>query len=399
MDIKVKKILIITPRFPYPVIGGDRLRIYEVCKELSKKYSLTLASLCESKDEMDMPIPEDGVFDKVHRVLLPKSRSILNCLMGLPSSTPLQLCYYKSKPFEKLINRIAAKHDLLLPHLVRMADYVKDKEMPKVIEMTDAISMNYERVGSTKNSAGLRGAVYKVEFERLNRYEKEIANFFDYTVFVSKYDKEYLYKNSKDNLSRAIVASNGVDLDKFPYEFSPTRKEVIFIGNLFSAQNYDAAYWFAENVMPQLLEYGDFTFKVIGRITESKQRKLESFKGVYCTGTVDNIANVAKGAIAGICSVRLAAGVQNKILEYMALGIPTITSAIGLEGLDAIAGQDLLVANDEKEYVESILYLEKNQRAAEEIALLGRKYVLEHHSWHSKLQPIINKIDELVGIK
>ncbi len=395
----MKTILVLTSRFPYPVIGGDRLRIYEVCKELSKKYSLTLASLCENEAEMNMPLPNDGVFNKVHRVHLSKSHSFFNCVLGLPQKTPLQVCYYKSKAFQRLIDRIAPKHDLLLPHLVRMADYVKDIQMPKVIEMTDAISMNYERISSTDNNAGLRGVVYKVEFERLNKYEKEIANFFDYTVFVSKYDKEYLYKNSEDDLSRAIVASNGVDLDKFPYEFSPTNKEVIFIGNLFSAQNYDAAYWFAENVMPQLLEYGDFTFKVIGRITETKQRKLESFKGVHCTGAVDNVANAAKGAIAGVCSVRLAAGVQNKILEYMALGIPTITSAIGLEGLDAIAGQDLLVANDEKEYAELILYLEKNRRAAEEIALLGREYVLQHHSWHSKLQPIINKIDGLVGIK
>jgi len=393
----MKTILVLTSRFPYPVIGGDRLRIYEVCKELSKKYSITLASLCESEAEMNMQLPDDGVFNDVHRVHLPRSHSIFNCVLGLPSNTPLQVCYYNSKSFKKLIEKLAPEHDLVLSHLVRMADYVKEIEMPKIIEMTDAISMNYERVVTTKNNAGLRGTIYKVEFERLNKYEKEIANFFDHTVFVSQFDKEYLYKGNKNHYERSIVASNGVDLEKFPYDFSQNNKEIIFIGNLFSAQNYDAAHWFAENVMPKLLEHGDFNFKVIGRITEAKQRKLESYQGVYCTGSVDNVAHSAKGAIAGICSVRLAAGVQNKILEYMALGIPTITSTIGLEGIEAQPEQDLLVADNEKEYVDSILYLVKNKGFAEKISLLGRSYVLEHHSWKSKLLPIVNKIEELIG--
>nr|WP_029751101.1 glycosyltransferase family 4 protein [Pseudoalteromonas sp. TB13] len=393
----MKTILVLTSRFPYPVIGGDRLRIYEVCKELSKKYSLTLASLCENEAEMNMPLPSDGIFNEVHRVHLPRSHSIFNCVLGLPQKTPLQVCYYKSKAFKSLIDQIAPKHDLLLPHLVRMADYVKDIQMPKVIEMTDAISMNYERVISTENSAGIKGLIYKIEFNRLNKYETEIAACFDNTFFVSQFDKEYLYKNNERHFDKAIVASNGVDLDKFPFEFNPQGRDIIFIGNLFSAQNFDAAHWFAEKVMPKLLEYGAFKFKVIGRITEAKQRKLESHRGVYCTGSVDNVADSARGAIAGVCSVRLAAGVQNKILEYMALGIPTITSSIGLEGLDAKPTIDLLVANNEDEYVKYILYLDQNRALSEKIALSGRKYVLDYHSWQSKLLPIVKQVNELIG--
>ena len=83
----MKKILILTPRFPYPVIGGDRLRIYEVCKELSKKYELTLLSLCENKEELSYEV-DDHLFKSIHRVLLPKYRSYLNCLLSLPFDKP-----------------------------------------------------------------------------------------------------------------------------------------------------------------------------------------------------------------------------------------------------------------------------------------------------------------------
>lgn len=96
-----KNILITTPRFPYPVIGGDRLRIYYICKELAKDYDLTLLSLCETQEEMQMPIPDDGVFAKVERVLLPKWKSYLNCLFTLPTKTPLQVAYYSSAEFKK----------------------------------------------------------------------------------------------------------------------------------------------------------------------------------------------------------------------------------------------------------------------------------------------------------
>lgn len=101
----MKKILIITPRYPYPTIGGDRLRIVEVCKELSKYYSLTLISLCESKDELFSPLPEDKVFKKVYRVYLPKWKSIINTALNILGKKPLQVSYYKSNKLRKKIDR------------------------------------------------------------------------------------------------------------------------------------------------------------------------------------------------------------------------------------------------------------------------------------------------------
>lgn len=393
----MKKILILTPRFPYPVIGGDRLRIYEVCRELSKKYSLTLASLCETNNEMNFEIPNDGVFDSVFKVYLPKYKSFLNCLCNLGSSLPLQISYYHSPEFQKLVNNLASEHDMILPHLVRTSNYVKEINKAKILEMTDAISMNYSRVISTRNSAGVKGIIYKLECARLYKYETEVSEYFDNTVFVSEYDRQYLYKGKPDSFERSIVASNGVDVDKYPFEFSPSGKFIIFIGNLYSAQNYDAAHWFAESVMPKLLEKGNFTFKVIGRITSAKREKLESFPGVICTGSVDDVVIEARGAIAGVCSVRLAAGVQNKILEYMSLGIPAVTSSIGLEGLEAEPDKDILVADEVADYVERINYLDNNREFSEKIAKSARKYVEKHHSWEAKLKPLVMKVEELIG--
>lgn len=290
----MKKILIITPRYPYPTIGGDRLRIVEVCKELSKYYSLTLISLCESKDELFSPLPEDKVFKKVYRVYLPKWKSIINTALNILGKKPLQVSYYKSNKLRKKIDSIINDYDLVIPHLIRVADYVKSYDITKILEMTDAISMNYTRISKTKNNAGIKGLIYKIEKNKLFEYEKSIPYYFDYNILVSKHDRDFLFKNNKELYSRSIVCSNGVDLSKLPYKFTPSSYKLIFIGNMFSAQNFDAAYWFATSIMPLLRQYGPYEFHVIGRIPIDSAKKLQKIYGVSVVGSVDKVSEYAQ---------------------------------------------------------------------------------------------------------
>lgn len=392
----MKKILVITPRFPYPVIGGDRLRIYEVCKELAKHYELTLVSLCENQFEMSYSVPKNEIFKNVHRVYLPKWKSYLNCLLSLPTSQPLQVAYYKSREVKFLIENLSKSHDMVLPHLIRTAEYAKNLDVKKVLEMTDAISMNYTRVSQIKNNSGLKGLIYRIEKDRLNKYEKSIAAYFDCNVFVSQIDRDFLYFDTPEVIVKTLVCSNGVDLSKLPYRFTPGGNKLVFIGNMYSAQNFDAAYWFAKNVLPIIRQHGDYEFHVIGKIPADCQKKLMQITGVVVTGAVDSVVEHAKGALAGICSVRLAAGVQNKILEYMALGIPTITSSTGLEGLFAKEGESILVADSPDSYVKHILELKNDIRLAEEIAQNALRYVKEQHSWDVKLKPLVTKVQQLL---
>lgn len=392
----MKKILVITPRYPYPVIGGDRLRIYEICRELSKSYQLTLVSLCETKEELNARDPEDSVFGEIHRVYLPKWRSYFNSLFAVPTSKPLQVAYYQSSEFERLISSLVDGHDLILPHLIRVAEYVKDTKKPKVLEMTDAISMNYSRVSEVKNNSGIKGVIYRVERERLNHYERTIAKSFDCNVFVSQFDKEFLYSDDESLMNKALVCSNGVELSKLPYKFVRGGNKLVFIGNMYSAQNFDAAYWFAREVLPEIRLHGNYEFHVIGKIKPEGFKKLSQIEGVIVTGAVESIVEHAQGALAGICSVRLAAGVQNKILEYMALGIPTITSSTGLEGLFAKNGDSILVADSPKEYVSHILKLKNNTNFAESLSKNAYHYVKEQHSWSGKLKPLVDRINQLL---
>ncbi|MEQ3511929.1 glycosyltransferase family 4 protein [Pseudoalteromonas sp. BZB3] len=386
--INKQKILVVTPRFPYPVIGGDRLRIYQICKYLSSKYDLHLVSICEQKEDLDYQVPDDKVFTSIDRYYLPKWKSYLKTAWGVLNFSPLQVAYYKSAGFKKLVDKHIKSADLALCHLVRTAKYIEGHDIPKVLEMTDAISMNYDRVAKISKTSGIMNFIYSVERKRLRAFELGCIDNFDYSVLVSDIDKSYLLPNGGANKDKVIVSSNGVDTDFLSYDFSHNSKTIIFIGNLYSVQNLDAAVWFAEHVMPLLLSKGNYKFKVIGRIKEKDRVKFKNFKGVELTGAVDSIPCEARGSLAAVCPVRLAAGVQNKILEYMSLGVPTITSSIGLEGINAQPGKELLVANKPEEYVAEIEKLYFDEPFSEGISIAARSFVESEHSWDSQLSNI-----------
>ncbi len=136
----MRSLLILTPRFPYPVIGGDRLRIYQTLPRARRPLSADPAQLVRYPEEMAMALPDDGVFHRVEHVFLPKWRSWLNTPLALPSRTPLQVAYYRHAGFRRRALALMAEHDGTLAHLIRVGDVIKDAPGVKFLEMTDAIS-------------------------------------------------------------------------------------------------------------------------------------------------------------------------------------------------------------------------------------------------------------------
>lgn len=389
------RLLVLTPRYPYPVIGGDRLRIHRVCRELAKRYSLTLLSLCETAEELSAPSPLDGVFSRIERVLLPRWRSYVNVLAALPGRTPLQVAYYRSAGFAAAVRRLLPEHDACLAHLIRTGEYVRGAAIPAALEMTDAISMNYQRVKALGAGRSWRKRVYALEASRLADYERRVLSDFDVVALVSETDRDFLLAGRE--APHVIVASNGTDVGGV-LPAAPAREPVAaFVGNITSVQNIDACVFFAEEVLPRLRKLRGWRFRVVGNIGQADAERLRRFEGVDVTGRVDSIATGVQGSLVGVCPVRLAAGVQNKLLEYMALGLPAVTTRIGLEGLEAKPGKEVLVADAPEEFVEQLERLHADRGEASKLALAGLAYVRQRHSWEERLQPMVAAIDSLVA--
>lgn len=391
-----KKLIVVSSRFPYPVVGGDRLRIFHLCKALSKSYDLTLICLCEKRSELEFIIPIDNVFKRIERIFHSRWSSWISCFFALPTSTPLQVAYYRSSLLAKIIHDVSGEHDAILVHLIRTAESVKNIKLPKFLEMTDAISLNYERVKSTKANRffDLRKFIYRIEYNRLNAYEKRVVSFFDKSFMVSDIDKQYLCQSNDKVCDKIIVASNGVDFERLRFNFAVSGCDLIFIGNITSFQNLDAAIFLAESVLPLVRKcFPGTKLRLVGRISDEHGRKFSKIEGVEVTGEVDDVSKVVLGGGVGVCPVRMGAGVQNKLLEYMALGLPAVTTSIGLEGLGARHGHELLVGNSPSELADAIVLLLRDRVFASMLASNARIFVESNHSWRVALLPILNAVD------
>lgn len=297
----MKKLLILTTRFPYPVVGGDRLRIYQICKALSRHYQLTLLSLCETREEEESALPDDGVFSAVERIFMPRWHSWLNCVAALPGSVPLQVAYYQNSKFRQRAKNLMSQHDACLSHLIRAGDAVKDLQGVKFLEMTDAISLNYERIRKTGHAKNdWRSHIFSLESRRLRQYEESVTDCFDHSFLVSEIDRQFLFGDQKAQLSRVSVCSNGVDLDEMPYQFEAKGQDIVFIGNMFSLQNLDAANFMATEVLPLIrARLPHSTLRLIGRIHLEDAKRLEKLEGVKVTGEVLDVALAANGGGGG----------------------------------------------------------------------------------------------------
>ncbi|MEK7888709.1 glycosyltransferase [Burkholderia contaminans] len=396
MNRDKKKLLVLTPRFPYPVIGGDKLRIYHLCRMLSRHYSLTLLSLCETDEELHAELPDDGVFDRVERVLLSRRRSYVNTLLALPTRTPLQVAYYRSRAFAAAVSRLLPAHDGVFVHLVRCAEYVRKSDKPRILEMTDAISLNYSRVKQLRNARGLKSRVFSLEAKRLLDYERSIVDDFDLSVLVSKTDRDYLFPGESGR--NVMVCSNGVDLSGLPYVARRMAgRLLVFIGDMRTIQNQDMCHFFAEEVLPLLRRRADYRFRIVGSIAPALAERFRAYDGVEVTGRVASIAQAAADGAIGVCPMRIGAGVQNKILEYMALGLPVVTTSLGHEGLGATSGQDLLIADTPEAFVERIEWLISHESAAVEMAVHARQFVERAHGWSEMTRALVERVDALLA--
>ncbi|HEY8519626.1 MAG TPA: glycosyltransferase family 4 protein [Gammaproteobacteria bacterium] len=159
----------------------------------------------------------------------------------------------------------------------------------------------------------------------------------------------------------------------------------------------DAAEWFAREVLPRIRAVRPAAvFEVVGYTSTGEKRRLGAIPGVKVVGQVPSIAEAVAGAAVGVCPMRLGAGVQNKLLEYMALGLPSVTTSVSLAGLEAKPGEHLLLANTADEMAAAVLRLFDDRALARSLAEAARAYVEQHHVWSAKLDPLVRRLDRLI---
>ena len=376
------KILVLTPRYPWPITGGDVLRIFNVCKTLkSQGHTLHLLSFYTDEDVIENKELND-VFDKIFLVKINEKIAKVKALLYFLTPFASQIGYYYSQNFSKKFKEIENNYDNFLVHLIRMMPYIKKSKLNKVIfEMTDSISLNYKR--SLKYRKNIKKMFYYVEMKKLKVIEKFYIQRAKKTIVVSEVDKNcystFLQK-------KIFVQTNGYESKKINM-FQIKNKDIVFIGNMRTDANHKMVIYFIKEILPEIRKNNlNIKLKIIGAEPQTELFKICKNQNIEITGKVNNIFDHLNSAAISVCPMLFGAGVQNKIIESASFGIPVVTTEIGSEGLLTGILDSLVIAKNKNDFIKKINYLIKNDELRNKLSNSGYNFVIENYSWNKTLE-------------
>jgi glycosyltransferase involved in cell wall biosynthesis len=271
-----------------------------------------------------------------------------------------------------------------------------------VYDSVDSISLLFEQ--AAKGGAQLRSRLMTaVDLARTRRYEAWLLTQFNQVVVTSQRDKEALeglarqYLPSRARPAPVTVVTNGVDLDYFqPPETRFFGKDlvsppiIVFTGKMSYHANIAAALYFAQQVLPRIWgQAPDVRFQIVGKDPPEAVQKLETDGRIQVTGTVDDIRPYLSQATVAVCPAQYAVGIQNKVLEAMAMGTPVVSTPAGCAALAAEEGRDLLKAKGADELARATLRVLSDPALAEQVGAAGRRFVESHHSWEAIVRRLV----------
>ncbi|MCR5192631.1 MAG: glycosyltransferase [Bacteroidales bacterium] len=385
------KILVVLPRFPYPLEKGDKLRAYHQIRTLSANNEVYLFALSHEKVGEDA-IQEMRRYCKDIRVeRLSKFKGMFRVLRNFLTVRSMQIGYWDSARARNRYRDFESKvaPDVVYAQMVRVIKYVAYSPYPKVLDFQDALSMNFERRMCKHRSLPYFALHY--EFKMLRSAEYNACSIFDGLTIISENDAEAIpqHKNTVIN-----VVPNGVDLDYYTPQQMPKRYDVVFCGNMQYQPNIDAAKYLVYDIMPLVWRsHPEARVLIAGATPKPSVLKLTSDK-VEVSGSVPDIRPCYASSKVFVAPMRIGSGLQNKLLEAMSMGIPCVTTSLANESLQATVGKDILVGDDAQGIASAIVSLLDNPQDAERQAANASGFVRSRFSWQSSsvvLEEVLKK--------
>jgi sugar transferase (PEP-CTERM/EpsH1 system associated) len=390
-------ILFVVPYVPNKI----RVRPYSWIRYLSKLgHHITLFTVCTNQGDHDALQELRGYCDHIHQVDMPSWRSLVNCLLALPTRQPLQAVYsWDASLAEKLHSSANQKNggepfDIVHIEHLRGARYGLDfiarsgeqkTRLPVVWDSVDSISLLFRQAMVQSKSLLSRG-VTRFELGRTEDYEGWLVDQFDSVLVTSKHDKQALLDLANGNGSgkHVNVLPNGVDLEYFSPDLTGERQDkmVVLSGKMSYHANVTMVVDFIEKIMPQVWgPQPDVKVWIVGKDPPSTLQAFAENPNVYVTGTVDDIRPYLRKATISASPIPYGVGIQNKVLEAMACGTPVVASQQAVSALDIQADREVMVGHNPAEFAEKMLELLDSPENRVEVGMAGRSYVERNHDW------------------
>lgn len=395
------KILFLCHRFPLPADGGGKIRALHIVRHLVEAgHNVTLCSLIRSASEAEGAHRLAGQGVRVEAVPIDAKLQFLRMLGSLVTRRPFSFAYFASPALEDTVETLLCSEafDLIFVHCSSMAPYViRDQKSLKIMDFADMDSRKWRDYARHKSL--LAAPLFALEAKKVERWERDIARTFDRCTVISMNELESLQEIEKD--ASTDWFPNGVDLEYFapPGDGAYDPEQIAFVGRMDYFPNAEAARWFCSEVWPAVrARRPSLKFKIIGADPPRSVRQLARLPGVEVTGFVPDVRPHLAPAAVTVAPLEIARGLQNKVLESMAMGVPVIVSPRVAHGLGSDEGSPLLIADSANDYVSRILSIAESRDKRDAVSRASRRYVEAHFSWAKALERLDRSIETLAAI-
>lgn len=378
------KIVVVAPRFPFPLDKGDRLTIYHLLKFFSERHQVSLVCFLEPEQDPAWVEKVQPFCERVEIVPLSKPRAYANCLLGLPGSTPMQMQYYSDERVHQAVRDVVAdvQPDLLYAHTIRMGQYIEPlRDYTRVLAMQISMTLNYRRLAERADNP-LSKLFFGLEHRKVRAYEAEFARKFDKILLISKHDLDAIHQ--KTPLTNVFYSPHGVDFEFFSPDESAVKEpqSLIFTGNMNYAPNVDAALYFYREIFPLVREQvPGVRFSIVGADPAPEIAAMADDEAVTVTGRVPDLRTYMNSAQVAIDPLRIGAGLQNKVLEGMSMGLPMVITSIANEGIQAIPDQNILIGDTPEAFAAQTIKLLQDAQLRTQMGKAARQFIVEKWSW------------------
>lgn len=387
------RVLYITHRAPWPPDRGDRIRTWNILKFLATNADVDLICLADEPVSAEARSELQAVTRRLAIVSHGGRSRYIRGAISLALGRTVTEGLFESRMVRAIAQQWSstAKYTAAIASSSGIARYVQ----PPVLKNCDRVWIDLIDVDSQKwldysaSAKFPRSAVYGLEGRRLRRLESQLAQSSERLLVVSDAERELFRSFCPDAPIHAV--GNGVDTEFFaPQPQAAVRHSCVFVGVLNYLPNSDAVRWFCHTVWPLVRQrYPDGVFRIVGRNPPPEVQALEELPGVDVVGPVDDVRPWLHQSACTVVPLRIARGVQNKVLEAMACGRPIVCSSAPLKGLNVEPGLHLLKADSPDEWVQHISTAFDDQVRAEELGMAASAWVEVNHRWKACLEPLI----------
>jgi len=389
----MQDLLFLAHRIPYPPNKGDKIRSYHLLKYLSLTYKVHLATFIDDPNDWQYTDKLDALCASTCYIELKPLLAKIKSVQGLLTGEPLSLPYYKNKRMQAWVNQTLSSHSRtqVLIFSSVMAQYInQDHDVDRVVDFVDVDSDKWRQYA--QRCKGLMHWIYQREAQYLLGYEKTIAQQARASVFVSEQEAELFKTLAPEVRHKVTHINNGVDTEYFSPELSFNSpyayydQVIVFTGAMDYWANVDAVVWFANAIFPLIVKQQPYVkFYIVGS-KPTKEVLALATNAIVVTGGVDDIRPYLAHAQLVVAPLRIARGIQNKVLEAMAMEKQVVATTAAMEGIALTQELAVSVADSIEDIAHEIIeQLQKNLPAHQ-----NREFVLAQFSWEHNVKQLLS---------